>query len=88
MSETFGDAVRPFSEGLTLSVLCGADCTVAVQRDRVVVKRGDVRLAARQPGSHIAGTTVCTHAVVSVDVGWVWNWFLHGHTQRSAQMED
>lgn len=43
-----------------------------------MVKRGDVGLAARQPGSHVAGTTVRTHTVVSVDVGGVWNWFLQG----------
>lgn len=48
-----------------------------------MVKRGDVRLAARQPGGHEAGTTVRTHTVMSLDVGGVWNWFLQGsHTQR------
>lgn len=71
-------AVSCPSEGLTLRVLCGADGTVAVQGHGVVVERGDVGLAARQAGGHVAGTTVRTHAVMSVDVGGIWHRFLWG----------
>lgn len=69
------------SERLALRVLRGAGGTVALQSQRVVVERGDVGLAARQPGGHVAGLTVCTHAVVAVDVGGVRHRFLQGsHT--------
>lgn len=69
------------SEGLTLRVLRGADGAVAVQSHGVVVKWGDVRLAARQPGGHVAGATVCADTVVTVDVGGVWYRSLRGaHT--------
>lgn len=47
-----------------------------------MVERGDIRLAARQPGGHVAAVAVRAHAVVCVDVGGVWDWFLQGsHTQ-------
>lgn len=79
----FAESVSCPLEGLTLCVLCGADGTVAVQSHGVVVERGDVGLAARQAGGHVAGTTVRTHAVVSLDVGGIWHRFLqYTHTHR------
>ena len=51
---------------------------MAVQSHGVVVERGDVGLAARQAGRHVAGTTVGAHAVVAVDVGGVRDGFLQG----------
>lgn len=73
------------SEGLALCVLCGAGGTVALQSQGIVVERGDVGLAARQAGGHVAGLTVCTHTVVAVDVGGIQHRFLQGshtHTHR------
>lgn len=64
------------SEGLTLGVQRGAGDTVAVQSHGIVEERGNVGLAARQPGGHVTGTTVRTHTVVSVDEGRIWNRFL------------
>lgn len=71
------------SESLTLCVLRGADGTVAVQSHGVVVERGDVGLATRQPGRHVAGAAVSAHTVVSLDVGGIRHWFLQGpHTHK------
>lgn len=75
------------SEGLTLCVLCGAHIAVALQSHGIVVERGDVRLAAGQPGGHVATAVVRAHTVVTVDVGGFWYRLLQGshthiHTQR------
>lgn len=56
------------SESLTLCVLHGAEGAVALQSHWVVVERGDVGQAARQPGRHVSDAAVGADAVVSVDV--------------------
>lgn len=54
---------------------------MALQSQGIVVERGDVGLAARQAGSHVAGLTVCTHTVVAVDIRGIQHRFLQGsHT--------
>lgn len=54
---------------------------MALQRHGVVVERGDVGLAARQAGGHVAGLAVCAHTVVAVDVWGIQHRFLQGsHT--------
>ena len=76
------DAASCPSEGLTLCVLRGADGAVAVQSHGVMVEGGDVGLAPRQAGRHLAGPIVRTHSVVTVDVGRIQYRFLQGsHTQ-------
>lgn len=56
---------------------------MAVQSHGIVVERGDVGLAARQAGSHVADTTVGTHAMVSMDVRGIRHRLLQGsHTHK------
>lgn len=58
---------------------------MALQSHGIVVERGDVRLAAGQPGGHVATAVVRAHTVVTVDVGGFWYRFLQGsHTHTEV----